>query len=61
MIGNGNVALDVARILTTDPDDLATHRHRRPLPWATLRGSRVREVVVLGRRGPADAAFTCPS
>ena len=46
------------------------HPHRRPddlartdiaaLPWAALRRSRVREVVVLGRRGPADAAFTVP-
>ena len=30
IVGNGNVALDVARILTTDPDALAAHRHLRP-------------------------------
>ena len=30
VVGNGNVALDVARILVTDPDVLAQHRHRRP-------------------------------
>ena len=30
VVGNGNVALDVARILVTDPDVLARHRHRRP-------------------------------
>jgi ferredoxin/flavodoxin---NADP+ reductase len=59
VVGNGNVALDVARILTTDPEDLAT-TDIAALPWATLSRSRVLEVVVLGRRGPADAAFTVP-
>ncbi|AJF63459.1 FAD-dependent oxidoreductase [Streptomyces vietnamensis] len=59
VIGNGNVALDVARILTADPDTLArTDISDRAL--AALRTSRVREVVVLGRRGPAEAAFTLP-
>ncbi|QYJ03372.1 FAD-dependent oxidoreductase [Nocardioides panacisoli] len=59
VIGNGNVALDVARILTGDPDALApTSIDRDAL--AALRGSEVREVVVLGRRGPAEAAFTVP-
>ncbi|MGO4258580.1 FAD-dependent oxidoreductase [Marmoricola sp. RAF53] len=59
VVGNGNVALDVARVLTADPDALAT-TDIADLPLATLRGSRVREVVVLGRRGPAEAAFTLP-
>ncbi|HWM01584.1 MAG TPA: FAD-dependent oxidoreductase [Actinophytocola sp.] len=59
VVGNGNVALDVARILTADPDDLAT-TDIAALPWATLSRSRVCEVVVLGRRGPAEAAFTVP-
>ncbi|MFL6061722.1 MAG: FAD-dependent oxidoreductase [Marmoricola sp.] len=59
VIGNGNVALDVARVLTADPDALAT-TDIADLPLATLRGSSVREVVVLGRRGPAQAAFTMP-
>ncbi|SFB41460.1 ferredoxin--NADP+ reductase [Amycolatopsis marina] len=59
VVGNGNVALDVARILVTDPDrlaatDIADHA------LAALRRSRVREVVVLGRRGPGQAAFTRP-
>ncbi|MGE2688469.1 FAD-dependent oxidoreductase [Mycolicibacterium pulveris] len=59
LIGNGNVALDVARILTTDPDtlartDIADHA------LAALRASKVREVVIAARRGPADAAFTLP-
>ncbi|KAA1421715.1 4Fe-4S dicluster domain-containing protein [Nocardioides humilatus] len=59
VIGNGNVALDVARILTADPDELAaTDISDRAL--LALRDSRVQEVVVLGRRGPADAAFTLP-
>jgi ferredoxin--NADP+ reductase len=59
VIGNGNVALDVARILTTDPDDLArTDVSDHAL--AALRDSRVREVVVAARRGPAASAFTLP-
>ncbi len=59
VIGNGNVALDVARILTSDATGLAT-TDIPALPLATLRGSAVREVVVLGRRGPEHAAFTMP-
>lgn len=59
IVGNGNVALDVARILATDPERLAgTSIARHALE--ALRGSRVREVVVLGRRGPEHAAFTLP-
>ncbi|KUI28474.1 ferredoxin [Mycobacterium sp. IS-1496] len=59
VIGNGNVALDVARMLTTDPDrlaatDIADHA------LAALRGSRVEEVVIAARRGPAQSAFTLP-
>ena len=59
VVGNGNVALDVARILTRDPaalegTDIAA------LPLAALGRSAVREVVVLGRRGPDQAAFTVP-
>ncbi|WP_137991779.1 FAD-dependent oxidoreductase [Streptomyces vilmorinianum] len=57
VVGNGNVALDVARILVMDPrtlagTDIADHA------LAALRASRVREVVVLGRRGPEHAAYT---
>lgn len=59
VVGNGNVALDVARILTTDPDDLARTDIAEPA-LAALRHSRLREVHILGRRGPADAAFTTP-
>jgi len=59
IVGNGNVALDVARVLTADPSALAG-TDIADLPLATLRGSRLQEVVVLGRRGPAEAAFTLP-
>jgi ferredoxin--NADP+ reductase len=59
VVGNGNVALDVARILALDPAALE-HTDIAALPWATLGRSQVREVVALGRRGPADAAFTLP-
>ncbi len=55
LVGNGNVALDVARILTADPETLAG-TPIAPRALARLRTSRVREVVVLGRRGPAAAA-----
>jgi ferredoxin--NADP+ reductase len=59
VVGNGNVAMDVARILATDPDDLAkTDIADHALE--ALRASKVREVVMLGRRGPAQAAFTNP-
>ncbi len=59
IVGNGNVALDVARILTTDPDALArTDISDHAL--ATLRDSRVNEVVIAARRGPAESAFTLP-
>lgn len=59
VIGNGNVALDVARMLALDPrelegTDIADHALER------LRASAIREVVVLGRRGPAQAAYTEP-
>jgi ferredoxin/flavodoxin---NADP+ reductase len=59
VIGNGNVALDVARILSLDPDLLA-ETDIAALPLEQLRRSNVREVVVVGRRGPAEAAFTVP-
>jgi ferredoxin--NADP+ reductase len=57
VIGNGNVAADVVRILTRgtaelERTDIADHA------LEALRESAVKEVVVLGRRGPAQAAFT---
>jgi ferredoxin--NADP+ reductase len=57
VIGNGNVALDVARILITDPEvlagtDIADHA------LESLRPRGVEEVVIIGRRGPLQTAFT---
>jgi ferredoxin--NADP+ reductase len=59
VVGNGNVALDVARILALSVDELSTTDiadHAIEL----LRESEVEEIVVLGRRGPVQAAFTNP-
>lgn len=59
VVGNGNVAIDVARMLVLSPAELAetdTADHA----IAAFARSRVREVVLLGRRGPAQAAFTNP-
>jgi ferredoxin--NADP+ reductase len=59
IVGNGNVALDVARVLTADPEDLArTDISDRALE--AFRASAVREVVIAARRGPAQSAFTLP-
>lgn len=57
VVGNGNVALDVARILVTPPGrlastDIADHA------LDALRFSRIDDVLVIGRRGPAQATFT---
>jgi ferredoxin--NADP+ reductase len=57
VVGNGNVAMDLARILASPPEllagtDIAEHA------LDALAHSRIREIHVLGRRGPAQAAFT---
>ncbi|WKG05343.1 FAD-dependent oxidoreductase [Mycolicibacterium sp. HK-90] len=57
VVGNGNVALDVARILVSDPaalanTDIADHA------LASLDTRGIEEVVVIGRRGPLQATFT---
>ncbi|MEU7631638.1 FAD-dependent oxidoreductase [Nocardia sp. NPDC049220] len=57
IVGNGNVALDVARVLTADPDELAK-TDIADYALDALRQSTIREVVVLGRRGPLQAAYT---
>ena len=59
IIGNGNVALDVARILTADPEELAA-TDISDAALRVLRDSAVREVVIAARRGPAESAFTLP-
>jgi ferredoxin/flavodoxin---NADP+ reductase len=59
VIGNGNVAVDVARMLMLSAEELAptdTADHALEV----LARSRVQEVLVIGRRGPAQAAFTNP-
>jgi len=57
VVGNGNVAVDVARILVADPSDLAgTDIAEHALE--ALRASKVREVVLLGRRGPGEASYS---
>ena len=59
VIGNGNVAADVARMLALTEQELSetdTADHA----IAALPKSGIEEIVVLGRRGPAQAAFTNP-
>ena len=59
VIGNGNVAIDVARMLVLDPGELAgTDTADHAIDAFGMAG--VTEVVLLGRRGPAEAAFTNP-
>jgi ferredoxin--NADP+ reductase len=59
VIGNGNVAIDCARMLALTPEELAptdtTHEAIDAINTAA-----VREIVMLGRRGPVQAAFTPP-
>jgi ferredoxin/flavodoxin---NADP+ reductase len=57
VIGNGNVAADVTRMLIRSHDELA-RTDIAPHALEALRESAIEEVVVLGRRGPAQAAFT---
>lgn len=57
IVGNGNVAIDVARVLAKSPaalrtTDIADHA------LAALEQSRVREILVVGRRGPLQTSFT---
>jgi ferredoxin--NADP+ reductase len=57
VIGNGNVALDVARMLALTKDELAPTDTTDQAIEAIVR-SGIREIVVLGRRGPVQAAWT---
>jgi ferredoxin/flavodoxin---NADP+ reductase len=57
VIGVGNVAVDVARILARDPAELRDTDVPQPVLEA-LMASKVREVFMIGRRGPAQAKFT---
>jgi ferredoxin--NADP+ reductase len=57
VIGNGNVALDVARMLALTPEELAPTDTTDPAIEA-IGASPVREIVIVGRRGPAQASWT---
>jgi ferredoxin/flavodoxin---NADP+ reductase len=59
VIGNGNVAADVARMLALTRDELAA-TDVADHALEVMAASSIREIVVLGRRGPAQAAFTNP-
>jgi ferredoxin--NADP+ reductase len=59
VVGVGNVAVDVTRILLRSTDELA-RTDIADYALEALSGSRVKEVYLLGRRGPAQAAFTNP-
>ena len=59
VIGNGNVAVDVARMLALTPEELAA-TDTTDAALEALNGSGIKEIVVVGRRGPAQAAFTTP-
>ena len=59
VVGNGNVAADVARMLALTYDELAV-TDVADHALEVLRDSSITEIVVLGRRGPAQAAFTNP-
>jgi ferredoxin--NADP+ reductase len=59
VVGIGNVAVDVARILASTPDELAK-TDIADYALEALSCSRVKEITLLGRRGPAQAAFTTP-
>ncbi len=57
VLGMGNVALDVARVLARDPAELA-RTDIAGAALAALERSRVRDVTVIGRRGPSQASFS---
>jgi ferredoxin--NADP+ reductase len=59
VIGNGNVAIDVARMLLLDPDEISITDTADHAVEALAR-AQVEHVTLLGRRGPAQAAFTNP-
>ncbi|MBI1257225.1 MAG: NADP oxidoreductase [Chloroflexi bacterium] len=59
VIGNGNVAMDVARILASSYEELAA-TDIADYALEALKESKVTDIYMLGRRGPAQAAFTNP-
>jgi ferredoxin--NADP+ reductase len=59
VVGNGNVAVDVARMLALAEEELAP-TDTTDAAIAAILGSQIEEILVLGRRGPAQASFTTP-
>jgi ferredoxin--NADP+ reductase len=59
VIGNGNVAVDVARMLALTPEELAS-TDTTDAAIDAFSSSGLKEIVMIGRRGPAQAAFTTP-
>jgi ferredoxin--NADP+ reductase len=59
VVGNGNVAIDCARMLALTAEELATTDTVDAAERAIVE-SGIREIVMLGRRGPVQAAFTPP-
>src|SRR5512142_424702 len=59
VVGNGNVAVDVARMLALTPEELAP-TDTTDAAIAAIGSSGLREIVMIGRRGPVQAAFTNP-
>jgi ferredoxin--NADP+ reductase len=59
VIGNGNVAVDVARMLALTPEELAP-TDTTDAAIDAFDNAGIREIVMVGRRGPAQAAFTTP-
>jgi ferredoxin--NADP+ reductase len=57
VVGNGNVALDVARMLALTPEELAPTDTTDPAIEA-IGASTISDIVVVGRRGPAQASWT---
>jgi len=59
VVGNGNVAMDVTRVLARSVEELA-QTDIADYALEALRHSKIKEIYLLGRRGPAQAAFTNP-
>lgn len=59
VIGNGNVAMDVTRILASTPAELA-RTDIADYALEALKASNIKQIIMLGRRGPAEAKFTNP-
>ena len=60
VVGNGNVAVDVARMLVADARRASPDRHDAVPRWMQSSAPASKEIVMLGRRGPVQAAFTNP-